>query len=417
MTEECWKRDEKIQGILENFGDEYFFYSRKPDGEFTYMSASIKNILGYTSEEFKARFKELLTNNPANKKLDMCRLKSAADESSGRGKRTYAIEVLDMNRNIKTLQLTEYPEVRGDNRVLEYRGIGSNITEKRKKEDELLRTQVELEYINKKLEKAIKASNRLATKAQRANDIKNQFLANMNHEINTPMNGILGFTYLLKETPLTEEQREYVEEIEESSKGLSRVIQNLLELSKIETGNVKVEKRRFFLPELLMEIQEKYNLLGGEKGVPVTLELDQNLPSVVLGDRGKVQTILENLLGNALKFTEEGRVRIQVSLRKQTKAHWEILFLVQDTGIGIPREMSRGIFKPFTQLEGDYNRRYGGTGLGLTITKSMVDLMKGKIWMESELHRGSTFYVALKLSKDRAPEKSLTNRKAGEGPA
>ncbi len=405
MTEECWKSDEKIQQIVENFGDEYFFYSRNPDGDFSYMSASIKNILGYTSEEFKTRFKDLLTHNPSNKKLDMCRLKSNTNESPSKGKRTYVIEVFDKNGNIKTLQLTEYPETGGDTEVLEYRGIGSNITEKRKKEDELLRTQVELEYINKKLEKAIKASNRLANQAQLANNLKNQFLTNMNHEINTPMNGILGFTYLLKDTALTEEQREYVAEIEESSQNLSRVIRNVLELSRIETSNVKVENSPFDLTEFLQEILMKHKPAAEKKGIPITLELDPKLPKRVSGDRQKILRILETLVSNALKFTDQGSIGIRVSLRKRTKAYSHILFSVEDTGIGIPNDRVQGIFKPFIQIEGDYNRRYGGSGLGLTIAKSMVELMKGKMWVDSERHRGSTFYVSLKLGHPKdAPE-------------
>ncbi len=396
-TKEHWKSEEKIQQIVENFGDDYFFYSRNPDGDFTYMSDSIKNILGFTSEEFKVKFKNLLTNNPANKKLDLCRLKSHTNERPGKDKKTYYIEVLDKNADIKTLQLTEYPETGEDKEIIEYRGIGSDITEKRKKEDELLRTQVELEYINKKLEKAIKASNRLAIQAQLANSMKSQFLANMNHEINTPMNGVLGFVYLLKDTNLNEEQREYIDEIERSSKNLSRVIRDVLDLSEIETNNVKMESIRFNIHDLLIETVEPYKHQSKEKGLLLELQIDHNLPEIIMGDREKIKKILENLISNALKFSCEGKIRVEAILRKNTKYHSEILFSVEDRGIGISREMSHRIFKPFTQLEGSFNRKYGGTGLGLTIAKSMVDLMKGKIWVDSEVNKGSTFYVALKV--------------------
>lgn len=402
-TEERWKSDEKIQQIVENFADDYFFYARRPDGTFSYMSASIKNILGYTSEEFTSQFKQLLTNNPANKKMDLCRLKSNSNESPEREKKNYIIEVYDKNRNIKTLKLTEYPEIGEDKEILEYRGIGNNITEKRQKEDELLRTQVELEYINKKLEKSIKASNRLAMQAQLANNMKNQFLMNMNHEVNTPMNGILGFIYLLKDTDLDEEQREYIQEIERSSKDLSRVIQDVLDLSKIETNNVKLENSKFDICELLRETMTPYQQRGEEKGLLMELETDKALPDMIMADREKVKKIMENLLNNAVKFTGEGKVHLRASLKKRTKYYSEILITIEDTGIGIAKEMTQKIFKPFTQIEGAFNRRYGGTGLGLTIAKSMVELMKGKIWVESELGKGSTFGVALKVRNVTGP--------------
>lgn len=398
-TEERWKNEEKIQQIVENFADDYFFYSRKPDGAFSYMSASIKNILGFTSEEFKGQFKDLLTNNPENKKINMCRFKPDTNIISDKEKKTYVIEVFDKNSNIKTLQLTEYPEIGMDNKIIEYRGIGNNITEKRKKEDEFLRTQVELEYINKKLEKAIKASNRLAMQAQLANNMKSQFLTNMNHEINTPMNGILGFIYLLKDTEINEEQREYIDEIEQSSKDLTGVIRDVLDLSEIETNNVKLDNIRFNFYELLEETVGSYKPRSKEKGLYLELQMDKNLPESIIGDREKIKKIIENLLSNAIKFTYEGEILVKVILRKTTKYHSEILFSVEDQGIGISREMSHRIFKPFTQIEGAFNRRYGGAGLGLTIAKSMVDLMKGKIWVESELGKGSTFNFALKVRK------------------
>lgn len=397
ITEEGWKSDEKIRQIVENFGDDYFFYARKPDGTFSYVSASIKNILGYTSEEFKAQFKSLLTNNPANKRMELCRLRSDTGKHSKKRKKNYIIEIYDKNGNIKTMQLSEYPETGEDQKIIEYRGIGNDITEKRAKEDELLRTQVELEYINKKLEKAIKASNRLANKAQLANNMKNQFLTNMNHEINTPMNGILGFVYLLKETDIDEEQKEFIDEIEKSSKDLSRVIQDVLDLSKIETNNVKLENMKFNIKNLLQETIKTYKRRGEEKGLTVGLEIDKSVPDMIIGDHEKIKKIIENLLSNAVKFTGEGEVQLRVSLRKKTKYYAEIVFTIEDTGIGISREMIQRVFKPFTQIEGAFNRRYGGTGLGLTIAKSMVELMKGKIWVESELGKGSTFYVALKV--------------------
>ena len=247
------------------------------------------------------------------------------------------------------------------------------------------------------LKRTEEALERARDQALLANRMKSQFLANMSHEIRTPLSGIRGMTEFLHDTALDDSQKEYVEAINRCSQGLLAIVGDVLDLSRIEAGEMEVREETFELHSTVEHLVGLFHYRTREKGVDLKLNIAPDVPDVVLGDPDRLRQILTNLVNNSVKFTDAGSVEVRVS-NGRDRGHHSVLFEVVDTGIGIQEDAQAKLFQPFSQVDSSPSRRYGGTGLGLSIVKRLVELMRGEVGVISQYETGSTFWFELPLA-------------------
>ncbi len=268
------------------------------------------------------------------------------------------------------------------------------VVERKRAEDEIIQAKVKAEEAQ--------------WSADRASQTKSEFLANMSHEIRTPMNAIIGMSDMLTETSLNAEQKQLVDVFRGAGENLLTLINDILDLSKIEAGQIELDNIDFNPRRLLEKTIEILDLKAQEKGLTLNYHIAPEIPNLIHGDFHRLRQVLTNLIGNAIKFTEQGEILVRVEKDSKSDDMGGLMFSVTDTGVGIPLEKLESIFTSFSQADSSTTRKYGGTGLGLTICKSLVELMGGKIWAESRVDQGSTFYFTVRFIEPLQPEMTPT---------
>ena len=239
--------------------------------------------------------------------------------------------------------------------------------------------------------------------ADRATEAKSAFLANMSHEIRTPINGVIGMTGLILDTPLNAEQRDFAESIQHSADSLLTVINDILDFSKVEAGKLELEEIDFNLESTIGHVVKAFCFLAQKKGLSLTSEIAVDLPQYLKGDPGRLVQVLNNLISNAIKFTPTGQVLLKLACESKTENAVNLRFEVQDTGLGVPERSLDRMFQVFSQVDSSTARRFGGSGLGLSISKKLVELMGGKIGVRSAEGKGSTFWFTIEFRVGHPP--------------
>ena len=380
--------EERFRVLVEHSFD--LIWQMTPDGAFSYVSPSWKAILGYDPSfmEGKAFQPFVHPEDVAECEQYMARVIEARKALPGP---QYRVRHADGDWRWHEAVATPVYAEDGSFRYLV--GLSRDITERR-------RAEMALRETNQRLEAATALAREMAARAEIANIAKSEFLANMSHELRTPMNGVIGMTGLLLDTELSEEQQRYLETVKTSGESLLRMINQILDFSKIEAGELELERLDFDLPILLDDFAETLAVETREKGLELSFVTDPFVPTLLAGDPGRLLQILANLVGNAIKFTHEGEVAVRVTVADRQPGDGSdvrLRFSVRDTGIGIPADKLVSLFDEFTQVDTTATRKYGGAGLGLAVSKLLVERMGGEIGVNSVEGKGSEIWFTARF--------------------
>lgn len=360
----------KLQSILDN--TPLIIFIKDLEGKYLLTNQSYQSAFNLTKEQIigKTDF-DLVSEEEATryKEIDEYVIKEQ--------KNAEVEETVEHAGATKNLLVVKFPLFDKDNNIYGIGGIASDITE---------RYLYGMHLIEAK------------SKAEMAEQLQEQFLANMSHEIRTPMNGIIGMTDILLSTSMSNEQKDFLQVIKKSSDNLMVLINDILDLSKIKAGKLRIEKIGFRLRETIEQTISTFRSLINEKGLKLRISVDLDIPDSLTGDPHRLNQILNNLISNAIKFTARGEINIEIKSVRQQDNEIELSFSISDTGIGIPEEKQRSVFESFSQAETGTSRKYGGSGLGLSITKKLIELQDGSIDVKSFPGKGTTFIFSLKYA-------------------
>jgi len=371
-----------------------------PDNPLIYVNPAFEEMTGYAADEVLGLNCRFLQGEDGDQE-EIAELREAIREGRDH---TVVLRNYKKDGALFWNELSVSPVRNERGALTHFVGVQNDITLRKRAEEEIRRFNETLERRVEERTVQLEEATRAADTANRA---KSDFLANMSHEIRTPMNGVIGMTELLLDTGLTREQHEYAETLRNSGENLLFIINDILDISKIEAGAMSLERINF---DLRTELEETLHALAErahDKGLELTGFVDLEMPTALKGDPFRLRQILTNLIGNAIKFTEEGEVGLQVELAEETDEAVMVRFEITDTGIGMTDEQRAKLFEAFTQADTSTTRRYGGTGLGLAISKQLVELMGGEVWVESAPGEGSTFSFTTSLEKQPAEAQAV----------
>jgi len=390
--EEALRNSEgKYRNILESIEDGFFEIDLA--GNCTFFNPSLCTILGYPGEEISGMNNRAFMDPEDAKKAfeTLSQIYETGIPSKG-----FEWDVIQKNGTRRHLEVSASLIVSPEGNPTGFRGVARDVTERKNIELELRKHREHLEEMIAARTSELAEAMR---KAEFANKAKSQFLANMSHEIRTPLNGIMGMAELCLQTALDADQTRLVSTINKEAGSLLGIINQILDFSKIEAGKLEIEQIPFDLGTLLKDLMESFSYQAVKMGIEFVSSISPETPALVVGDPGRLRQVLKNLIGNAFKFTHEGGIYVKVEPLQDMGDRIKLRFIVSDTGIGIPKEKQTIVFESFTQADGSTTRKYGGTGLGTTISKQLAEMMGGEIGVDSQEGKGSTFWFTVVLSK------------------